>query len=259
MLGVPNEASGRLNLSLKQERLIQTWSEHPWNFMAGRTDTGDPLLWTKDERDPAAPLKPFPTHLRYLQELVEVIHYETRVAIDKSRQMYVTTLVLLYCHWFCLFNRAAKALLSKNKLDEAKELLRDKIRFPHSTMPIWAQAALPISKRPQKQINYPHNIANGGDSHILGAPQNVAEREARGGTYTIVLIDEAARQAGFGAIVAGAGPATYKIIAPTTPELGNQGAADFKAILDDVLADTEHGESATGVDEIDLGLVKVTR
>jgi len=245
MLGVPEDGlGGSLNLSLAQEKQIAKWSESAWNFLTAQVETDEgrrALIWTKDEKDPTAPLKPFPAHLRYLRELLDVLHYETRVVVDKARQMYVTTIILLYCHWYCIFNPATRVVLSKNKENEAKELIKDKIRFPHSTMPLWAQAALPCSKRPQKAVNYARNEFGGGDSTIIGAPMNVADREARGGTATIVLIDEAARQTAFGSIWQGAAPMTYKIIAPSTPEIGNQGAVDFKAILDDVVADNESG------------------
>lgn len=240
-LGTPlvDQTTGKLDVRMTraQQYVIEKSGESAWAFLTARDpETNRPLIWTKDEADKAAPLKPFPSDLKYVREYLEVLEYEPWVLVDKSRQMYVTTSTMLFIHWHCLFRIARRCLLSKSTEKEAKEILKDKVRFPHSQMPLWAQQALPITSMPQRSIRY---IKTG--SILIGAAQNVAETEARGGTCSIMFIDEAARQQKYRAIVAGATPMIMgkpgvtggQLYAATTPDVGSPGAKAFKADLDD--------------------------
>lgn len=235
MLGVPVQSrDGRggkrtAKLTRGQRYVLERGAESAWVFLTSRDpDTDRPLVWTKDEADKAAPLKPFPAHLEYVRELYKVIENEELWLVDKARQMYITTCVMLYCHWEALYRTARKTILSKSTEKEAKDILRDKVRFPHSQLPDWARLALPITLRPQRMIMYPNT-----GSMILGVAQNVADTEARGNSATRVLIDEAARQEQFADIVAASTPMAAQVGAMTTPDIGTPGAIAFKKYLDD--------------------------
>lgn len=242
----------------RREELIAEWSEHPWKFLTATDPTtldaaGNPVpvYWTKDEADPSGRAKPFPclvetypwqrrtlgTHVRldYLEEYVNVLWYALRnsepgspgeVYIDKSRQMITTTATLAFANWNCMMFESRAWLLSKQKEDEAKILLRDKVRFSMLHMPEWLRQQRGCRMKPEHEARYPTNSA------ILAVAENVADTAARGGTKTGVIVDEAARQEMFKSIVGAARPMASLIVGLTTPDIGNQGARDFRELAE---------------------------
>lgn len=223
------------DLEAKRAALLVHWSKHPWNWLLGEDLVerevsigirSRKLIWTTDERDDEHPIKPFPRR-EYLRRFVHILHTENEVLLDKARQMMATTLTLLYIDWTCRFRPARRWIISKNKEQEAYDLLRDKIRAVHYRLPTWVQDRLPVLPEPQGKVIY-----DGTGSYILGAPENVADSEARGGTATGFLIDEAARQRSFSSIWSAAAPMSQKLFAITTAKLGGSGAIAFLKMLE---------------------------
>lgn len=239
----------------RREELTAEWTEHPWTFLTATDPTTldrqgkpVPVYWTKDEADPRGLPKPFPSwvesfawqqpklgkwvYLDYLEEFVNVLDGELQrayteqecsvVLLDKCRQMITTTATLAFINHNCMFNTARRWIVSKQKEDEAKILLRDKVRFSMSHMPEWLRKQRGCRMKPEIEARYPT------DSTILAVAENVADTAARGGTCTGVLIDEAARQDHFKAIVGAARPMARLIVGLTTAEIGCQGARDFR-------------------------------
>jgi len=209
-------------LVAERARLILFWSEHPWNWLTGQDTTGKPIIWTKDE-SADDPLRPFPTDKEYLNWYIDLLFYGKEfplIFVDKCRQMMLTWATLLYVDWECRFRKGRRWLLSKSTESEAKELLRDKLKWVQIRLPEWVQDAIPAEFKPQERANYPLS-----HSYILAVAENVADREARGGTASGVVVDECARQHGFGDIVGAAMPMATRLVAITTAELGNPGAA----------------------------------
>lgn len=227
LVGLLNRKSGATRNEAKlladRKKLVAEWAKHPWNYFTGKDVDGRPILWTKDESDSSHPVKPFPEYLEYLKEYSNVLLREPKVFTDKSRQMMATTLTVLFADWDCRFHYGRRWLLSKSTEDEAKEILRDKVRFPFEQMPEWLQKALPSKRKPEIRVEYPVTSA-----YILAVAQNVADREARGGTASGVIIDEAALQYLFPDILAAVMPMTSRIFALSTPQVGNLGAECFK-------------------------------
>jgi len=220
-------------LSLKQIKLIECWKGNCWAWLTGKDLDGTPLIWTKDEPDKKVPVKPFPKRWPYLQATLEVlVSEEGLILIDKARQMYVSTLVLLYFDWICRFHDARRIIWSKITEHEAKEMLKDKVRFPGGRLPKWVQEALPQEPKPQVMVPYTDT-----DSYMLAVAENVAEAEARGGAATAMGIDEAARQVYLEAILEAALPMCAQIIALTTAKAGGAGAEMFLALLKDPTMD----------------------
>lgn len=215
-----------------QDDLIAFWSAHPWNYLTGRDTDGTPVVWTKDEGDRAQPVKPFPLDKPYLRRYLDLLMEDRPdsriILVDKPRQMMFSTVTLLFAHWDCLFHPARRWLLSKTTEDEASEMLSDKIRYPHSRAPEWVRARLPLRDQPRGRAIYPKT-----GSYILAVAENVAEREARGGTASGVIVDEAARQATFESILAAVAPMASRVIAITTADIGTPGATAFRRLLDD--------------------------
>jgi hypothetical protein len=256
----PENSSSSISLSHQQQDLIEHWREHPWNFLAGHDADKDktPIIWTKDERDRLRPVKPFPKHLEYLKIFISILFDpdEKFILADKSRQMYLSTACLLYMLWESIFLPGRRWLLSKSTEDESKEMIKDKIRFPSTMLPEWFQNWAQIQKEPEIRVDI--DVSG---SYILGVAQNVAEREARGGTASGILIDEAAFQDKFEDMVAAALPMAAKIVAITTP---NARALKFKEYMDDkVIADymTGHRYVSMGkvMDLVDEARAKVIK
>lgn len=226
------------DLDTWQRNRLRWWGKHPWLFYTGRDRDGDPIHWTKDERDEELPFKHFPGRVNrgfdgtpyekpYLKEIFKAFRTETTILADKSRQMMLSYSALLYAHWDCSFHYGRTWLLSKNKDKEAATMLEDKVRTTWRGMPEWLKEALPISLVPADEIKYPRT-----GSKFLAVGQNVADAEARGNTASGVIVDEAAFQDHFPFIVRAVTPMASKLIAITTPNLGRPGANYFVNMLE---------------------------
>jgi len=220
---------GQEGLNPKQKKALKSWSSHPWNFLSA-TDplTDEPIYWTKDERDKEIPVKHFPFHWEYLYHYVDLVHREHMVVVEKSRQQYVTTVTLGVILWDCLFTEARRWLISKITEEDAVELLKDKIRFPYSQLPVWFRKLYPAEPTPANRMDF-----KGTNSYIRAVAENAAIGDMRGGTASGVLVDEAAFQREYPKIWAAATPMAAKIIAVSTPEIGNPGARYMKRQLDE--------------------------
>ncbi len=227
----PKEGPVTPELAKQRAALLLHWAEHPWNWLSGKDTDGTPIIRTKDEGSDD-PVKPWPTDKEYLRWYIELLHNGDeypQLLCDKCRQMMLTWATLLYIDWQCRFRTARRWPWSKSTEDEAKEQLKDKVLWVHEHLPQWVQDALPMVCKPQTRCSY---LRTG--SYILAVAENVAEREARGGTASGIGIDECARQHGFEDIVAAAGPMARRCIAITTAELGNAGAAFCSQIKESV-------------------------
>lgn len=219
----------RQRLDDQRAALVEHWAAHPWNFLTGQDEDGRPIVWTKDESARgSAPTKPFPGHREFLRRLVGLLFDDQHqiIVIDKSRQMYVSTVILLYLHWECLFRQGRRWLLSKRTEDQAAEMLTDKIRFPHAQAPEWFRSAFAVTDRPAKRALYP-----GTSSYILALAETAAAGECRGGSASGIVIDEAAFQPETEEIWGAATPMASKLIVLTTANLGNPGAQFFHKLV----------------------------
>lgn len=207
------------------------WATHPWNFLTGRDpETGLMIYQTKDERDPITPYKKFPEYWEYLYHYVDLLLVKRLIIVEKSRQMYVTTATLGYIMWDCLFTDARRWLISKITEDDAVELLRDKIRYPYSQLPDWFRKLYPADPTPANRMFF-----EGTSSYIRAVAENAAIGDMRGGTASGVLVDEAAFQREFPKIWMAGMPMAAKIVAISTPEIGNPGARFMKRLIDQKL------------------------
>lgn len=211
-------AQGQGGLPDEYLRLDEEMAKDPWKFVTAVDPlTKRSLIWTRDESHPDG-FRPFPKK-RYLERFYEVMHNEQWVFVEKSRQMIVSTACCLYICWDCIYHNARRWLVSRSKEEDAIELLRDKIRAPWGQMPEWYQQLHPLSQAPLKMIRVTPT-----ESYIQAVTENVANRTARGGTATGLLLDEAAFQDAAREIYTAAAPMAQKIFVVTTPSLGLGGA-----------------------------------
>ena len=86
------------------------------------------LYTIMDERGKAVPFRP-----RWAQqEIIEGLH--TRNLSLKARQVGVTTVICLIQLDDCLFNPNIRAAVIAHKLDDAKRIFRDKVKFPYDNL-----------------------------------------------------------------------------------------------------------------------------
>lgn len=222
------QAEETKGLTRAQQEKISHWSAHPWNFISGEDVDGTPVYWTRDEKDSKEPVKPFPKYA-YLEDYVGRLHEERIVLVDKARQLIFSTATLAYASWQCLFLEGRRWILSRSKEDDAKEMLKDKIRAPLKHTPKWFQDWARVTSQPEIRVDYRRT-----GSYILAATQNVAQNSARGGSASGFIVDEAAFQDMFGSIFGAAEPMTDKLFAISTPpDEWNQGAEEFYRMIDD--------------------------
>ena len=224
MVGLTAKSSG------EQERkaLLEYMSEHPWNWLSATDVDGTPIVWTKDERE--GRFRPYPAEKLYLKELVDTfIDPKHKIDIvEKTRQMLLTTTILLISLWEILQSEAQRVLLSKITEDESIELFRDKVRAPWSKMPEWLKEEWPITMKPAGVVE-----AKKTRSVMLALAENSADREIRGGGASRLIVDEAAFQQNTPNMVSSAIPMAKKITLITTPMSGTRGGLYIQALMAD--------------------------
>lgn len=210
-------------------QLLETWRTDYWAYLTGRDLDGTPIIRTVDELDEENPVKPFPglfPDFAYLRPMADELFGPYRIVlIDKSRQVYATTLCCLLIDWFCTFKEEREVFVSRVKEASAVKLINDKIRTVHDHKPKWLQLACPITEEPMNIITYTST-----GSTVTGVAQNFAETDARGPTASLTMVDEAAYQDYFPLIYRAILPMTGRLWGITTANIGNPGAQLFKRL-----------------------------
>ena len=145
------------------------------------------------------------------------------ILVDKTRQLYVSYLLLLLSGWYGAFYDEREIVVSKVKAEDAIKLINDKIRDTFNRLPGWVQEALGMEQQPQDIIKFGQTR-----STITGVAQNFAFSSARGITGSLIVVDEAAYQPYFTQILQAVLPMSVRLWAVTTANLGNPGALTFK-------------------------------
>ena len=217
----------RVSEATVEERrdLLREWSRDPWDFLTGRDTDGRQIVWTKDEGDSDHPYKPFPAKQHLFRLTRDLFAEEKVVLVDKSRQMYVSTLCCLLILWTILFRRGRAVYVSKQKRELAEMLLADKLVGPYERLPKWVREALPL------ECTKSQMVATRTDSRVNAVAQNAAMGEFRGNRASIVLIDEAAFQDQFPLMVGAANQMCERMWAVSTANSGNAGAEKFLELI----------------------------
>jgi len=217
--------------SLREWRafLMKQWATSAFGFLTAvdpttiRTDGKTNYVWnTTDEREKINdPEKPFPTWL-YLAALFWLMEKFSVLGVEKSRQVLATTAVLAFAFHEAAFKRSRKTLVSKATLPEAQEIIEAKIRVPWGRMPPWIREMLWIDDKPASKIRFPNS-----GSQIIAVAENAAVRTMRGVTASRVIVDEAAFQKFFDAMMRSALPMAASIVALTSADGGEVGGQAF--------------------------------
>ncbi len=190
-------------LTAEQKDALALWGGDCWTFLTGvwplprhvaekGSQEPRPIVWTNDPHENQ--IRPFPAEFEYLRyALVEPITQWPRGAegrdlppmvVDKPRQEFVTTGILLILEWEILFLEAVMWLVAKNKREESQDLIVEKMRFAHERLPAFLQRARPINRKPAGRFGCK---VTGSVAKAVG--RNFGQSEAKGSTAD-VLIDE---------------------------------------------------------------------
>jgi hypothetical protein len=150
-------------------------------------------ILTKDEADPANPIKPYPAGLQYLKFIVLMWEKYLRIAIPKSRRMTISwTCLALILHDIIFFKGRAWAVLSKKENDARELVSRIEFMFNHIPEEIIAPALLPKMKRGGMQSSPPAIEFQEIHSSVKGFPQGGEQLRQYG--FTGIFEDECAFQ-----------------------------------------------------------------
>jgi hypothetical protein len=225
-----------MELSEEQQALLDHWGKDPWNYLTGEDEDGRPIIWTTDERDDVTPVKPFPKDKPFLKQLVKELWEGEIIFIEKSRQMYVSTICMLLIDWYCAFHEDREVVVSRVKESSAIKLINDKIRRTHERKPEWLRDYQRVNKRPAAVITFGCT-----GSTVTAVAQNFAHTDSRGITGSLVMVDEAAYQDYFPQIYQAVLPMSKRLWAVTTPHIGNPGAALFRQLIDEGKKEADDG------------------
>lgn len=210
----------------RQKLLIQI-AKDPWTFVTAVDPITDrPIVWTRNEKS-ARGEDPFPAK-EYLQWLFYYLRTEPVVVVPKSRQMIVTTGILTLMLWEIMFLSSWRSILSKVTEDDAEELLENKVRYTYRALPEWLRKSRRVTQTPLGKATCLET-----NGYILAAAQNIADREARGGTANRLFIDEAAYQDQTRQIVEAGQPMTKHLVLVSSPNASYPGGRFMKKICFD--------------------------
>lgn len=148
-------------------------------------------VYTKDQVDKVRPIKPYPSHLRYLELLVYLWEVENQIAVPKSRRMTASwTYISLYTHDAIFYPQRHIAFVSK-KEEDSYELVK-RAEHIYMNIPEWRlpRFLLPKIKGGEATKKPPKLTFEDNGSVIQGFPQG--EDQLRQFTLSGILEDEAA-------------------------------------------------------------------
>ncbi len=227
LVGLTDSKDKDTTLTLARIKAIDAWSKDYWSFMIGKDpETDKPMIHTKDEI--LTKMRPYPDK-PYLKKLVEDLaqpNYRPGrpdvLFVMKSRQMLVTTTIMVLSLTEMMFETGHRVILSKIIQDDAEEIVRDKLRLPYATLPAWFKQEFVFDPKPQDRATC---LTTG--SYLLAVAENAAWRECRGGSSSRVIIDEAAFQFMAQDIVEASIPMARRITLVTTPYPNSPGGMFF--------------------------------
>lgn len=152
----------------------------------------DPWYWatlmvrTRDEVDKTAPVKKFPAHFDYLKLYFKLWQRFPRMAVPKSRRMFLSwSTIILYLH-DTLFNSGRfNAFVSKK--EEDSHALVERAKFILDNLDY---SVIPKELIPQYEFKYCHLRFPEIDSKIVGFPEGADQ--LRQHTLSGIMADEAA-------------------------------------------------------------------
>ena len=145
---------------------------------------------TRDEADPANPVKPFPIHLDYMRRLIRLLTTEQRLAIVKSRQMLVSWATCAYMTYRARFTPHQAVLYQTQNWPDAVKMVAmpgaggfaGRCQFIEQHLPHWMRQ--PGIACTEGRIVYPNGS-------LIEALPGGADK-IRSKTASVIVLDEMA-------------------------------------------------------------------
>lgn len=170
-----------------QEEILARYARYrqdPWLFLSE-------CVYTHDEVDQDNPIKPYPSHLKYLYFLVLMWSRKKKLAIPKSRRLTVSWTFISLALWDVIFHKGRSWAFVSKKEEDSKELVqRAKFIYdhiPHEKIP---PSLLPKLKRGEMQASPPVMEFPEIYSKIMGFPSGGNQLRQRG--FSGIFEDECA-------------------------------------------------------------------
>lgn len=164
----------------------ERYRNSPWDFLSE-------CVFTHDEVDQENPIKPFPSHFKYLYILVLLWLKHKKLAVPKSRRMTASWTFLALIVWDCIFHRGRSWAITSKKEEDAKELVsRCEFIIKHIPPDKIPSELIPKMKHGGMQSSPPAIEFGEIHSKIFGFPQGGNQLRQRG--FSGIFEDEVAFQ-----------------------------------------------------------------
>lgn len=158
---------------------LETWINDPWAWMCD-------VVWTKDAVDEKNPIKRFPKEFEYLRVFTRIWLAEKRIAVPKSRRMFMSWCCVSLHLWDALFHKGRNIAIVSKKEDDADEIVQ-RAEFILKNI---KEADWPSELRPQWTKTFNKIVFPQLDSQIQGFPQGADQ--LRQFTFSRIMADEMA-------------------------------------------------------------------
>jgi hypothetical protein len=153
--------------------------EDPWEFCSK-------CVFTLDQADKKQPIKPFPAHYEYLKHYVRLWHKTNKLAVPKSRRMFISWVNISLFLWDSMFNIGRNNAMVSKKEDDADDLIkRAKFIYDHIPETMIPRDMLPKCDYTFGKLKFPEL-----DSILQGFPQGADQ--LRQFTFSGIMGDEMA-------------------------------------------------------------------
>lgn len=158
---------------------FQLLRRDPWEFCRQ-------AVFTLDQTDKERPVKPFPSELEYLRLYIRLWQKYKRVAVPKSRRMFMSWVnIALYLHDSMFNIGRSQAFVSKKEEDSDALVRRAKFIYDHIP-----EEVIPRDLLPKASYKYGNLTFQEIDSNIKGFAQG--QDQLRQYTFSGILADEMA-------------------------------------------------------------------
>lgn len=158
---------------------LELWINSPWDWMID-------CVFTKDAVDQNNPIKRFPEDFEYLQVFTKIWLVEKRIAVPKSRRMFMSWCCISLHLWDALFHQGRNIAVVSKKEDDADEIIqRAEFILNNLREEDWPTELRPKWTKTFNKIVFPQL-----DSQIQGFPQGADQ--LRQFTFSRIMADEMA-------------------------------------------------------------------
>jgi phage FluMu gp28-like protein len=143
------------------------------------------FCYTLDEHDPQNPHKLIPKK-EYIRDVCDVFQIESLIAIEKSRQMLVSWVLMALGLWYTMFKDGCRTFIMSKKEKDANAMI-DRIKIIYERLPDDLKNRHPADEFKYLQLSWAKN-----NSIIQGVPQG--PDQVRQYTSSLIISDETAFQ-----------------------------------------------------------------